>query len=103
MRVFLLLTASLLAVAASAQDDSAAPATDAGADSTSESVKTMSGMSILGNEEAPKALVIVPWKSSRLGEGLGISNALDEAPGPVDKEVFMRELHFYQLRSGRAE
>ena len=24
--------------------------------------KTMSGMSILGNEEAPKALVIIPWK-----------------------------------------
>src|SRR6266446_3172552 len=25
------------------------------------------GMSILGNQEAPKALVIVPWKSSELG------------------------------------
>src|SRR5260370_15051591 len=25
------------------------------------------GMSILGNQEAPKALVIVPWKSSKLG------------------------------------
>ena len=24
--------------------------------------KTMSGMSILGNEEAPKSLVIIPWK-----------------------------------------
>src|SRR6266566_1022470 len=27
------------------------------------------GMSILGNQEAPKALVIVPWKSSELGNG----------------------------------
>ncbi len=26
--------------------------------------KAMSGMSILGNEEAPKSLVIIPWKSS---------------------------------------
>lgn len=66
-------------------------------------VKTMSGMSILGNEEAPKALVIVPWKSSRLSDGLGISNALDERPRPVDREVFMRELHFYDLRSNSSE
>ena len=63
----------------------------------------MSGMSILGNEEAPKALVIVPWKSSKLGDGLGISNALDETPRTVDREVFMRELHFYQLRSGSSD
>ena len=25
----------------------------------------MSGMSVLGNDEAPKSLVIVPWKSSK--------------------------------------
>jgi hypothetical protein len=66
-------------------------------------VKTMSGMSILGNEEAPKALVIVPWKSSKLGDGLGVANALDESPRPVDKDVFMRELHYYALRSGSEE
>src|SRR5229473_2512285 len=30
------------------------------------------GMSILGNQEAPKALVIVPWKSSELGNGPGV-------------------------------
>ncbi|MGN6454444.1 MAG: hypothetical protein ACTHL7_15430, partial [Steroidobacteraceae bacterium] len=28
----------------------------------------MSGMSILGNEDAPKSLVIVPWKSSQLAD-----------------------------------
>jgi len=66
-------------------------------------VRTMSGMSILGNEEAPKSLVIVPWKSSKLGDGLGVSNVLDESPRPVDREVFMRELHYYQLRSGGTE
>jgi len=31
------------------------------------------GMSILGNQEAPTSLVIVPWKSSELGGALGIS------------------------------
>ena len=60
--------------------------------------KTLSGMSILGNQEAPKALVIVPWKSSRLGETLGISKTLDDARQPVDKDVFMRELAYYEIR-----
>jgi len=60
---------------------------------------TMSGMSILGNEEAPKALVIVPWKSSELGAELGLSNALDDRARPVDRDVFMRELSYYELRS----
>ena len=44
------------ALAAAAQ-----PKPDAGAG------KTLSGISILGNQEAPKALVIVPWKSSEIG------------------------------------
>lgn len=62
--------------------------------------KTMSGMSILGNEETPKALVIIPWKSSELGNDLSLSNTLDDRAQPVDKEVFMRELSYYQIRSG---
>ncbi len=61
--------------------------------------KTLSGMSILGNQEAPKALVIVPWKSSRIGDSLGLSDSLDDARQPVDKEVFMRELAYYEIRS----
>lgn len=64
------------------------------------SPKTMSGMSILGNEEAPKSLVIVPWKSSRMGDELDLSDTLDDRAQPVDKEVFMRELRFYQIRAG---
>ena len=59
------------------------------------------GMSILGNQEAPKALVIVPWKSSELGQLLGISPMLDDSRQPVDKEVFMRALSYYEIRSGR--
>lgn len=64
------------------------------------SPKTMSGMSILGNEEAPKSLVIVPWKSSRMGDELDLSDTLDDRAQPVDKEVFMREMRFYEIRSG---
>jgi hypothetical protein len=62
--------------------------------------KSLSGMSILGNQEAPKALVIVPWKSSKLGEPQGISKALDDGRQPVDKDVFMRELSYYEIRTG---
>ena len=60
------------------------------------------GMSILGNQEAPKALVIVPWKSSELGNGPGVSTLLDDSRQPVDKEVFMRMLSYYEIRSETA-
>jgi hypothetical protein len=60
------------------------------------------GMSILGNQEAPKALVIVPWKSSELGNGPGVSTLLDDSRRPVDKEVFMRMLSYYEIRSETA-
>jgi hypothetical protein len=57
------------------------------------------GMSILGNQEAPTSLVIVPWKSSEVGRATGISPMLDDSRKPVDKEVFMRELRYYEIRS----
>ena len=62
--------------------------------------KALSGMSILGNQEAPKSLVIVPWKSSELGDTLGLAESLDDARQPVDKQVFMRELSYCEIRSG---
>jgi hypothetical protein len=57
------------------------------------------GMSVLGNQEAPTSLVIVPWKTSEVGRSLGISPMLDDSRQPVDKEVFMRELRYYEIRS----
>jgi hypothetical protein len=61
--------------------------------------KVISGMSILGNQEAPKSLVIVPWKSSEIGESVGISTMLDDSRKPVDREVFLRALAYYEIRS----
>ena len=66
-------------------------------------VKAMSGMSILGNQEAPKSLVIVPWKSSEIGNGIGVARALDTSIKAVDKKVFERELRYYRIRSGKPE
>lgn len=65
--------------------------------------KSMAGMSILGNQETPKSLVIVPWKSSEIGNGIGVSRALDTRIRAVDKDVFMRELKYYGIRSGKVE
>jgi len=65
--------------------------------------KSMSGMSILGNQDAPKSLVIVPWKSSEIGNGIGVSRALDTSIRAVDRDVFMRELKYYGIRSGAQE
>lgn len=61
------------------------------------------GMSILGNQDAPKSLVIVPWKTSELGRTPGISPMLDDSRQPVDKEVFMRSLRYYEIRSEKKQ
>lgn len=61
--------------------------------------KLVSGMSVVGNHEAPKSLVIVPWKSSELGSELEISRVLDDGRGPVDRDVFLRELDYFEIRS----
>jgi hypothetical protein len=66
---------------------------------TENGAKVISGMSVLGNQEAPKSLVIVPWKSSEIGDSLGIATMLDDSRQPVDKEVFMRALNYYEIRS----
>lgn len=62
--------------------------------------KLLGGMSIVGNDEAPKSLVIVPWKSSLLGNTIDVSRALDDERQPVDRDVFMRELDYHEIRAG---
>jgi hypothetical protein len=73
--------------------------TDEGAKLTSVPDAKALGMSILGNQDAPKSLVIVPWKSSELGDSPGISPMLDDSRQPVDKDVFLRSLRYYDIRS----
>ncbi len=59
--------------------------------------KELSGMSIVGNDEAPKSLYIVPWKSSELGVEADLTMFLNEGDVPVDRDVFKRQLDFYQI------
>lgn len=82
----------------SSQDETAAPVASKTRTTPAGDV-VMSGLSIVGNEETPKELVIVPWKSSQLADAPGISRLLDDSTQPVDKDVFMRELAYYGLRT----
>ena len=84
------------------QTEEAQPKTEDDAKLTSVPGSKALGMSILGNQEAPKALVIVPWKSSELGNGPNVSTLLDDSRRPVDKEVFLRMLSYYEIRSETA-
>jgi hypothetical protein len=59
--------------------------------------KELSGISIIGNEEAPKSLYIVPWKSSEIGMETSLSMMLNESATPVDRDVFMRQLDFFEV------
>ncbi len=92
MRPTLICCTVLLLSASAARGDDTAPKGD----------KVLSGMSIVGNDEAPKSLVIVPWKSSGLGDTLDVGSALDGGRQPVDRDVFMRELDYYQIRAASA-
>ena len=58
--------------------------------------KVVTGMSIVGNDETPKSLYIVPWKDLRVGKDVSFtSSVLNEGLSPVDKRNFIRELDLY--------
>jgi hypothetical protein len=63
--------------------------------------KELSGMSIVGNDEAPKSLYIVPWKSSEIGVETSLNMMLNEGDVPVDRDVFMRQLDFYRVSTAK--
>ena len=80
----------------------AASAKDQGKANKKDEAKALSGISIVGNKEAPKSLFIVPWKSSELGVETGLtSKLLNEEMKVVDKDVFQRELDFYSAAEAR--
>jgi hypothetical protein len=63
--------------------------------------KELSGMSIVGNDEAPKSLYIVPWKSSEIGVETSLNTMLNEGDVPVDRDVFKRQLEFYKVSTAK--
>lgn len=63
--------------------------------------KQMSGMSIVGNDEAPTSLYIVPWKRSEIGAEATMRRMLTERADPVDREEFVRQLDLYERSAGK--
>ena len=61
--------------------------------------KELSGMSIIGNDEAPKSLYIMHWKSSQLGVETTLDSMLNEKDAPVDPDIFKRQVEFYGISS----
>jgi len=87
-KIALLVALACLSISASAKDKTKKTAAN--------EPKELSGISIVGNKEAPKSLFIVPWKSSEIDAEMALSSRLlNEKLTPVDKDVFERELNFY--------
>jgi hypothetical protein len=53
---------------------------------------------VTGDREQPKVMYIVPWKKSDIGDlaGKPMNSLVDEILAPVDRDVFKREVIYYQ-------
>ena len=53
---------------------------------------------VTGSQEQPKVMYIVPWKRSDIGDlaGKPMNSLVDEILAPVDRDVFKREVVYYQ-------
>jgi hypothetical protein len=53
--------------------------------------------SIKGNQELPKVLYIVPWKQAGIGDltGKPVNSLLDEVLRPLDRDVFRRQVRYF--------
>ena len=53
---------------------------------------------VTGSQEQPKVMYIVPWKHSDIGDLMGkpMNSLVDEILAPVDRDVFKREVIYYQ-------
>lgn len=60
---------------------------------------------VTGNRELPKVLYIVPWKKAELGDlpAQPFNTLLDEALTPVDRDVFRREVTYYEAVASGAD
>jgi len=57
----------------------------------------MDGTAIIGNQELPKVLYIVPWKKSEVPDMTQppLESLIDEALQPIDREVFQRQVNYH--------
>ena len=62
----------------------------------------LDGTTVIGNRELPKALHIVPWKAADTGDlaGRPLNSLVDQTLEPLDRDVFRRELEYYEAVHG---
>lgn len=60
---------------------------------------------VTGNRELPKVLYIVPWKKADLGDlpAQPFNTLLDEVLTPVDRDVFRREVTYFEAVNDSAD
>ena len=59
---------------------------------------------VTGDREQPKVMYVVPWKRADIGdaEGKPMNSLVDEILSPVDRDVFKREVRYYQTVKSEA-
>ncbi len=69
----------------------------ANAPKKSDRARRLEGMAVIGNQELPKSLYIVPWKQAHMAGGFPPpAPALEADPvTAVDPPMFRRQLQFY--------
>jgi hypothetical protein len=82
---------------ADAPDENAEPAGSAGRRFETIDRLDLDRTAITGNQELPKVLYIVPWKKALAGElpQPPLSSLLEEVLAPVDREVFRRQVSYF--------
>jgi hypothetical protein len=91
--------ASPAAVKASSKDKPAVPGAVKAAAPRGNDQLVLDATLVTGNRELPKVMYIVPWKKADLSNlpGQPFNTLIDEALAPVDREVFRREVAYYEV------
>ena len=63
----------------------------------------LQGTTVVGNRELPKVLYIVPWKKANADNLMGnpVANLVGDSLAPIDRDVFRREVEYYDRLSAR--
>ena len=61
----------------------------------------LQGTTVIGNRELPKVLYIVPWKKANADNLMGnpVANLVGDSLAPIDRDVFRREVEYYDRLS----
>ena len=98
IRILAALLAMVIALQnAYAEDSAESTKPDAKASSRQLDRLDLDATSVTGNQELPRVLYILPWKESGIGDltGKPVNSLLDEVLAPLDREVFQRQLKYF--------